>query len=141
MIPRLLSFLADGDCDGEVEGINDLQAGYELMYGPGDYTPNIADHLLDLPPHDRHRHARRAGRRCGCSGAPARDARSAVRRCALPVAIALPLLPLLANSFGWIFTEMGRQPWIVFGLMPTAAGRLAHGVRGRGAHLDDRLHR
>ena len=26
--------------------------------------------------------------------------------------IALPA-PLLASSFGWIFTEMGRQPWIV----------------------------
>ena len=35
---------------------------------------------------------------------------------------ALPLLPLVANSFGWIFTEMGRQPWIVAGVMPTAAG-------------------
>ncbi len=32
----------------------------------------------------------------------------------------LPLLPLFANSFGWIFTEMGRQPWIVAGVMPTA---------------------
>lgn len=28
--------------------------------------------------------------------------------------------PLIANSFGWIFTEMGRQPWAVFGLMTTA---------------------
>src|SRR6185369_12383445 len=37
-------------------------------------------------------------------------------------AIALPLLPLVANSFGWIFTEMGRQPWIVFGLMQTRNG-------------------
>jgi cytochrome d ubiquinol oxidase subunit I len=36
-----------------------------------------------------------------------------------PFAIALPLL---ANSFGWIFTEMGRQPWVVFGLMKTSAG-------------------
>ena len=35
-------------------------------------------------------------------------------------AIALPFLPLFANSFGWIFTEMGRQPWSVFGLMTTA---------------------
>ncbi|MEO6606526.1 MAG: cytochrome ubiquinol oxidase subunit I, partial [Aeromicrobium sp.] len=34
----------------------------------------------------------------------------------------LPLLPLAGNSFGWIFTEMGRQPWAVFGLMPTSAG-------------------
>lgn len=33
----------------------------------------------------------------------------------------LPLLPLFGNSFGWIFTEMGRQPWIVAGVMPTAA--------------------
>ncbi len=36
------------------------------------------------------------------------------------VSIVLPLLPLLANSFGWIFTEMGRQPWIVNGVLPTA---------------------
>jgi cytochrome d ubiquinol oxidase subunit I len=28
-------------------------------------------------------------------------------------------LPLLANSFGWIFTEMGRQPWTVFGVLKT----------------------
>ena len=35
------------------------------------------------------------------------------------LAVALPLLPLAANSFGWIFTEMGRQPWAVFGLMTT----------------------
>ncbi len=26
--------------------------------------------------------------------------------------IAIPM-PFLANSFGWIFTEMGRQPWVV----------------------------
>jgi cytochrome d ubiquinol oxidase subunit I len=37
-------------------------------------------------------------------------------------AIVLPLLPLAANSFGWIFTEMGRQPWIVNGVMPTLYG-------------------
>jgi len=31
-------------------------------------------------------------------------------------------LPYLANSTGWIFTEMGRTPWIVFGLMRLEAG-------------------
>jgi cytochrome d ubiquinol oxidase subunit I len=31
------------------------------------------------------------------------------------------LFPLAANSFGWIFTEMGRQPWIVFGQQQTSA--------------------
>ena len=33
----------------------------------------------------------------------------------------MPLLPLFGNSFGWIFTEMGRQPWIVAGVLPTQA--------------------
>lgn len=33
--------------------------------------------------------------------------------------IAAPLAPLFGNSFGWIFTEMGRQPFIVFGVLPT----------------------
>jgi cytochrome d ubiquinol oxidase subunit I len=28
-------------------------------------------------------------------------------------------LPFIANSFGWIFTEMGRQPWVVQGLLLT----------------------
>ncbi|MFT3888080.1 MAG: cytochrome ubiquinol oxidase subunit I [Arachnia sp.] len=35
---------------------------------------------------------------------------------------ALPLGPLFGNSFGWIFTEMGRQPWLVAGVMTTASG-------------------
>ena len=37
------------------------------------------------------------------------------------VMICLPLLPLFGNSFGWIFSEMGRQPWIVAGVLPTTA--------------------
>ena len=41
-------------------------------------------------------------------------------RGAVTAAILLPFLPLAANSFAWIFTEVGRQPWIVFGLMNTA---------------------
>ena len=32
---------------------------------------------------------------------------------------ALPFLPLFATSAGWIATEMGRQPWIVSGVLPT----------------------
>ena len=28
-------------------------------------------------------------------------------------------LPFIANSAGWILTEVGRQPWIVFGLLKT----------------------
>jgi cytochrome d ubiquinol oxidase subunit I len=32
------------------------------------------------------------------------------------------LFPLAGISAGWIFTEMGRQPWIVFGQQTTADG-------------------
>jgi cytochrome d ubiquinol oxidase subunit I len=31
-------------------------------------------------------------------------------------------LPYLANTTGWLLTEFGRQPWIVFGLQLTADG-------------------
>ena len=27
--------------------------------------------------------------------------------------------PLIANSWGWIFTETGRQPWVVYGVLRT----------------------
>jgi cytochrome d ubiquinol oxidase subunit I len=40
----------------------------------------------------------------------------------LPAMVSLPFMPLLANSFGWIFTETARQPWAVFGLIKTADG-------------------
>jgi len=32
-------------------------------------------------------------------------------------------LPILANWSGWIFTEMGRQPWVVYGLLKTSDAR------------------
>ncbi len=43
-------------------------------------------------------------------------------RGAVAIALVLPFLPLAANSFAWIFTEMGRQPWIVYGLQLTSSG-------------------
>ncbi len=30
------------------------------------------------------------------------------------------LAPFVANTFGWIFTEVGRQPWVVYGLLTTS---------------------
>jgi cytochrome bd ubiquinol oxidase subunit I len=35
--------------------------------------------------------------------------------------IAVPL-PYIANTAGWITAEIGRQPWLVYGLMRTAVG-------------------
>ena len=59
---------------------------------------------------------------------------------AVAIAVVLPLLPLAANSFAWIFTEMGRQPWIVYGLQLTSARRLAECERVRGRRHSGRLH-
>jgi cytochrome bd ubiquinol oxidase subunit I len=41
-------------------------------------------------------------------------------------------LPYLALSLGWTVTELGRQPWIVYGMMKTtdAASKLAHSQVG-----------
>ena len=116
-IPYLLSFLATGTFDGKVEGINDLQVQMEQLYGPGDYTPNtpvtywtfrwmIGAGALAAAAAAWFLWAMRKGRVPG--------------RGAVLAAILLPFLPLAANSFGWMFTEIGRQPWIVYGLMPTA---------------------
>ena len=32
------------------------------------------------------------------------------------------ILPHLANQLGWIVAEVGRQPWIVYGILKTAEG-------------------
>ncbi|TCC30745.1 cytochrome ubiquinol oxidase subunit I [Kribbella speibonae] len=119
-VPHGLSFLATGTWNGKVEGINDLQAAYEQRFGPGSYKPNIPvtywtfrlmilfGLLSALVAVIALWYLRRRDRR---------PSPWLVRS-----AIVLPLLPLAANSFGWIFTEMGRQPWIVFGLMQTRDG-------------------
>ncbi|MFP4312550.1 MAG: cytochrome ubiquinol oxidase subunit I, partial [Nitriliruptoraceae bacterium] len=38
---------------------------------------------------------------------------------ALPWAMALPFI---ANTAGWVLTEMGRQPWVAYGLLRTEDG-------------------
>jgi cytochrome d ubiquinol oxidase subunit I len=124
-VPRLLSYLGTGTWDGEIRGIDSLQAEYEQLYGPGDYSPNIPVTYWTF------RAMITAG---GVAMAMAVWMLWATRggrtpslgtfsgRWMLRGAIVLPLLPLAANSFGWIFTELGRQPWLVFGLLPTEAG-------------------
>src|SRR3954454_3656772 len=40
-IPHLLSVLATLTWNGQVTGLNELQASYEQQYGPGNYVPNV----------------------------------------------------------------------------------------------------
>ena len=45
--------------------------------------------------------------------------------------LAVPL-PYIANTAGWITAEIGRQPWLVYGLMRTAAGTSSRVSAGNG---------
>lgn len=119
-VPVLLSYLAYGSPVGQVEGINDLQAQYERQYGPGDYVPPVAVSYWSF------RLMVGAGFAMLALAAAAILLlwRRQLQRFAytLPVFTAALFLPYLANSTGWLLTEIGRQPWIVFGLMKTADG-------------------
>ena len=125
-VPHLLSFLATGSTDGKVEGINQLRAKYRATYGrdpgatyysPGDYTPVIPITYWSF------RIMIGLGLLSAAGAAlllwATRRSRAPAGRFWVWLAVAMPLLPLGANSFGWLFTEMGRQPWAVFGLMTT----------------------
>src|SRR5260370_40010642 len=39
-------------------------------------------------------------------------------------------LPYIANTAGWMTAELGRQPWLIYGLMRTASGGSPRGVAG-----------
>jgi cytochrome d ubiquinol oxidase subunit I len=127
-IPGLLSFLGTGTWDGEVQGINQLREKYQQTYGEdpgreyysaGGYTPVIPVTYWTFRLMIGAGIAAVAGAALVLWGT--RRGRAPTGRWWLWLAVALPLLPLAANSFGWIFTEMGRQPWAVFGLMTTAS--------------------
>ncbi len=122
-VPNLLSFLATGTWDGEVEGINQLNEQYAQTYawtGLDSFAPNIPITYWTF------RLMMGVGMLAAAYALWAlwayRGDRRPTSRWAARIGIALPLLPLFAISFGWIFTEMGRQPWIVFGLMTTESG-------------------
>ena len=120
-LPGMLSFMSTGDVNGTVEGINNLQAEYEKTYGKGDYTPNIplaywGFRLMIGFGAIASLFALIVLWRMRKGGTPTNA------KWFLPAMISMPFLPLLSNSFGWIFTETARQPWVVFGLFKTADG-------------------
>jgi cytochrome d ubiquinol oxidase subunit I len=117
-IPRLLSLLSYNQLEGEVKGIDELQTMYSAQFGPDNYVPILpvtywsfrlmvgAGFLMAaLAAYSLYRVMRAQ------IGHPSRLFKL------LPWAIGLPYL---ANTAGWILTEMGRQPWIVFGLQKTS---------------------
>jgi cytochrome bd ubiquinol oxidase subunit I len=117
-IPMGLSFLATNSLDGEVRGINDIQAEYERTYGAGDYTPMVGVTYWSF------RLMIGFGMLAGLIALvwtwALRGGRTPTNPWLYRIGFwALPL-PFLANTTGWIFTEVGRQPWTVFGVLFTA---------------------
>ena len=119
-IPGGLSFMEFNRFTGEVQGIYPLQEQYKAYYGPGNYVPppvvlywsfrtmvgagllmiliSLVALIIDL----KHWYAKYPW-----------------FFKLLPFAIALPYL---ANSTGWILTEVGRFPWVVYGLVKMQDG-------------------
>ncbi|NMB89973.1 MAG: cytochrome ubiquinol oxidase subunit I [Chloroflexi bacterium] len=117
-IPGVLSLLSYNRFDGEVKGIRNLQAEYEQAYGTGNYIPPIAISYWSF------RIMVGAGFLMFLLGALLLYQTMRNKPVSkLPLIRFFPLviaLPYLANTAGWMLTEMGRQPWVVFGLMKTA---------------------
>jgi cytochrome bd ubiquinol oxidase subunit I len=116
-IPHLLSILATHSWDGTVQGVNPLDAQAREQFGPGEYSPVVAviywsfrvmvytwSLLLAL----------------AVVGLWLwRKGRLEASRRWLKLAIFAGFTPFLINTAGWVMTEMGRQPWIVQGLLKT----------------------
>ena len=116
-IPGLLSFLATNSFKGEVVGMNELQDEAEQQYGPGNYIPDVRLTYWSM------RVMAYFGtlmlvlalwgawllRRKKLEGA----------KWFQRAAMAGIALPFFANFAGWILTEAGRQPWVVYGLLKT----------------------
>jgi cytochrome bd-type quinol oxidase subunit 1 len=113
-IPHLLSVLATGTWNGQVVGLNPLQAQYSQQYGPGNYVPNVFIQYWSM------RTMAYGGvvlLLLGLWGALLIwRKRLANASWFLRVAVWAIPLPFLMNTAGWALTENGRQPWIVQGL-------------------------
>lgn len=145
-VPYVLGFLAKGDPFAEVWGINDLETLYTERLAEGKINMPVAgNNELQLAYAETLKEvgvdnfvpyipvAYWTFRLMMASGfiAMAIGALTLfiLRKDGLPKAgvmwnvfmLVAVLGPLFANSFGWIFTEMARQPWIVAGVLPTWA--------------------
>ncbi len=117
-IPHVLSLLYYNRLTGVVPGINDLQQQYQAQYGQGiNYVPLVVFTywgfrlmvasgfaMLALAAYALYHVMReRVGPKMRWLGL-------------FVLAIALPYI---ANTSGWVLTELGRQPFIVYGLLRT----------------------
>jgi cytochrome bd ubiquinol oxidase subunit I len=134
-VPGLFSFLGAGSFDATMEGIADLNAKYSSEgfsnnqlqketktqlkeAGITDFSPSIPVAFWTF------RIMMVLGFAAMAIGiwaliATAKGKSPKASKLWTATMITVPLLSLFANSFGWIFSEMGRQPFVVYGVLPT----------------------
>jgi cytochrome d ubiquinol oxidase subunit I len=113
-MPRVLSLLACNNFDCEVRGVYDIQAEYEGLYGPGDYIPLMVVTYWTFRIMMTFGFVMMAITAFFLWANMRGDIANAKWMKWVPLTL---ILPYLANASGWILTEMGRQPWIVYGLL------------------------
>ena len=115
-IPALLSFMTYSQPFGEIKGINQLQAEFTETYGEGNYVPPVALNYWSF----------RAMVGAGSAMVLlsflgilwSKDRKLDTKTLYLKIMMWSAALPYLAVTTGWILTETGRWPWIVYGLQP-----------------------
>lgn len=119
-IPKLLSFMVHNRFSGEVQGIKEIQAQYEAEYGPGNYVPPVAPVFWSF------RLMVAAGglmTLLALYGLYLTLKGKLLESSAyLKLMVGAIVLPYIANIGGWLMAEIGRQPWIVQGLMRVEEG-------------------
>jgi cytochrome d ubiquinol oxidase subunit I len=116
-IPAMLSIMIYGKPAGEVKGYEDLQKTMEGRFGPGNYKPPVWLTYASLRI------------MVVCSLAMfcfifygivwhLFMKKNMHRKMLLLMTYGISL-PHLSNIAGWILAEVGRQPWIIYGVMPT----------------------
>jgi cytochrome bd ubiquinol oxidase subunit I len=119
-IPDGLSILATNSRGGTVQGINDVQAAESAKYGPGDYTPIVG--LAYWTFRLMIGFGVLAALLAAAIALQWRRGRLNQSTLLLRAGTWMVVLPLLANTAGWLFTETARQPWLVYGLLKTQDG-------------------
>jgi cytochrome d ubiquinol oxidase subunit I len=114
-IPARLCLISYNTLDCEVQGVNNLQAQYEQMFGPGNYIPPVAVIYWSF------RAMVGAGTLLFLLGVLAlwvlRREITHQKPIILRIFLWAIALPYLANTAGWLLTELGRYPWVVYKLM------------------------
>jgi len=114
-IPYVMSFLACNNFTCEVKGVNELQAQYEQQYGHGNYVPLMVVTYWTFRIMMGFGFIMMGAAAWFLYATRRPDYENAKWMKLVPFGALF--LPYLANASGWILTEMGRQPWIVFGLL------------------------